>query len=47
MKSRYLESKKLNWKTINGLKSKYPNAIILKDNRKVFNTKDNDYRLIV
>ena len=43
----YRETQKSNWKTINELKSEYPNASILKDNRIVFNIKGNDYRLIV
>lgn len=47
LKTWYRESEKSNWKTINELKSEYPNASILKDNRIVFNIKGNDYRLIV
>lgn len=43
----YRETEKASWKTINELKSEYPNASILKDNRIVFNIKGNDYRLIV
>ena len=47
LKTWYRETEKSNWKTINELKSEYPNASILKDNRIVFNIKGNDYRLIV
>jgi mRNA interferase HigB len=47
LKTWYRETAKSNWKTINELKSEYPNASILKDNRIVFNIKGNDYRLIV
>ena len=47
LKTWYREAEKSNWKTINELKSEYPNASILKENRIVFNIKGNDYRLIV
>lgn len=47
LKTWYRETEKSNWPTINDLKSEYPNASILKDNRIVFNIKGNDYRLIV
>ena len=47
LKTWYRETEKSNWKTINELKSEYPNASILKDNRIVFNIKGNDYRLVV
>jgi mRNA interferase HigB len=46
LRSWYRETQKSNWKTINELKSDYPNASILRDNRIVFNIKGNDYRLI-
>ncbi|MBP2831655.1 type II toxin-antitoxin system HigB family toxin [Aquimarina sp. U1-2] len=47
LKSWYRETEKANWKNINELKSEYPNASILKNNRIVFNIKGNNYRLIV
>ena len=47
LKTWYRETDKSNWNTINELKSEYPNASILKDNRIVFNIKGNDYRLVV
>lgn len=47
LKSWYRETEKADWKSINELKSEYPSASILKDNRIVFNIKGNDYRLIV
>lgn len=47
LKSWYRETEKANWKNINELKSEYPTASILKDNRIVFNIKGNNYRLIV
>ena len=43
----YRETEKAEWKSINELKTEYPNASILKDNRIVFNIKGNNYRLIV
>lgn len=47
LKTWYRETEKSNWLTINDLKSEYPSASFLKDNRIVFNIKGNDYRLIV
>jgi len=47
LKSWYRETEKAKWNNINELKSEYPNASILKENRIVFNIKGNDYRLIV
>ena len=47
LKSWYQETEKSEWTNINELKSEYPSASILKDNRIVFNIKGNDYRLIV
>ena len=47
LKSWYREIEKADWKNINELKSEYPNASILKDNRIIFNIKGNNYRLIV
>ena len=43
----YRETEKANWPNINELKTEYPSASILKNNRIVFNIKGNDYRLIV
>ena len=43
----YRETEKAEWNSINVLKTEYPNASILKDNRIVFNIKGNNYRLIV
>lgn len=47
LKSWYQEWSKANWKNLNELKKNYPGAIILTDNRVVFNIKGNNYRLIV
>lgn len=47
LKTWYREIKKSDWTTINALKSEYPSASILKNNRIVFSIKGNDYRLIV
>lgn len=47
LKTWYREIEKSSWTNINQLKSEYPSASILKDNRIVFNIKGNDYRLIV
>ena len=43
----YRETEKAEWNSINELKTEYPNASILKDNRIIFNIKGNNYRLIV
>ncbi len=47
LKSWYREAEKARWKNFNDLKSEYPSASILKDNKIVFNIKGNNYRLIV
>ncbi|MDG1803600.1 type II toxin-antitoxin system HigB family toxin [Flavicella sp.] len=47
LKSWYRETEKAQWNNINDLKTEYPNASILKENRIVFNIKGNNYRLIV
>ncbi|MEW4925656.1 type II toxin-antitoxin system HigB family toxin [Algibacter sp. 2305UL17-15] len=47
LKTWYRETETSNGSSINDLKSEYPSAIILKENRIVFNIKGNDYRLIV
>lgn len=41
------EAEKAEWKTPNEIKSEYPSASVLADNRVVFNIKGNNYRLIV
>ena len=43
----YRETEKSEFKNLNELKTEYPSASILKDNRIVFNIKGNRYRLIV
>ena len=47
LKSWYQEASKAEWKNLNELKAEYPNASILSDNRVVFNSKGNSYRLII
>lgn len=47
LKTWYRETEQANWQHINQIKSEYPSASILKDNRIVFNIKGNHYRLIV
>jgi len=47
LKSWYREAEKSKWNNINELKTEYPSACVLKENRIVFNIKGNDYRLIV
>ena len=47
LKSWYQEAEKSNWRTPNEIKTEYPSASILADNRVVFNIKGNTYRLIV
>ena len=46
-KSWYQEVSKSNWKNINELKSDFPGASVLKNNRICFNINGNKYRLIV
>jgi len=43
----YAEAKHAEWKTPADVKAKYGNASILADNRVVFNTGGNKYRLVV
>jgi len=43
----YLEAGRAGWQNHNELKTEYPGASILADNRVVFNIKGNRYRLIV
>ena len=47
LKAWFRETENAKWININDLKSEYPSASILKDNRIVFNIKGNNYRLIV
>lgn len=47
LKSWFKETEKSHWRDLNELKSDYPSASILKDNRIVYNIKGNHYRLIV
>lgn len=47
LKSWFQEASKAEWTNLNELKSEYPTASIIGDNRIVFNVKGNNYRLIV
>jgi mRNA interferase HigB len=47
LKSWYRETEKACWENVNQLKTEYPSASILKENRIVYNIKGNKYRLIV
>ncbi|MDB5157481.1 MAG: hypothetical protein JWR50_2188 [Mucilaginibacter sp.] len=47
LKSWYQEANQANWANANAIKSEYPSASILQNNRIVFNIKGNNYRLIV
>ena len=47
LKSWYKEACKADWSSYSAIKSEYPSASILGDNRIVFNIKGNSYRLIV
>ena len=47
LKSWYDEAEKSNWTSPNEIKSEFPSASILQNNRVVFNIKGNSYRLIV
>lgn len=47
LKSWYQEAETAKWKNFNELRTEYPNASILEDNRVCFNIKGNNYRLIV
>lgn len=47
LKSWFRETSKAEWTNPNHIKSEYPSASILNDNRVVFNIKGNKYRLIV
>ncbi|BDB52110.1 type II toxin-antitoxin system HigB family toxin [Flavobacterium ammonificans] len=47
LKSWFRETSKAEWTNPSQIKSEYPSASILNDNRVVFNIKGNKYRLIV
>ena len=47
LKSWYQEASNAEWKSPNEIKSEYPSASILSNNRIVFNIKGNSYRLFV
>ena len=47
LKSWFRETLKAEWKNPNDIKTAYPSAGILNENRVVFNIKGNNYRLIV
>jgi len=47
LKTWYNETSKISWNNPNELKTDYPSASILDNNRVVFNIKGNNYRLIV
>ena len=46
LKSWYQEAETAEWENLNELKTEYPTASILEDNRVCFNIKGNKYRLI-
>ena len=47
LKSWFRETQKAEWQNPNQIKSEYPSASILNENRVVFNIKGNKYRLII
>ncbi|MFN2458725.1 MAG: type II toxin-antitoxin system HigB family toxin [Chitinophagaceae bacterium] len=47
LKAWYQEADKAEWRNTNDIKSEYPSASFLAENRVVFNIKGNNYRLIV
>jgi mRNA interferase HigB len=47
LKAWHKEAEEATWKTPQHIKSDYPSASFLQDNRVVFNIKGNSYRLIV
>ncbi|RYE36425.1 MAG: type II toxin-antitoxin system HigB family toxin [Sphingobacteriaceae bacterium] len=47
LKAWYQEANVSSWQNPSDIKSKYPSASILQQNRVVFNIKGNNYRLIV
>jgi len=47
LKSWYQEANNAEWKSPNEIKTKYPSASIINNDRIVFNIKGNNYRLII
>ncbi len=47
LKSWYQEATKSQWPNPNFIKSEFPNARIISNNRVIFNIKGNQYRLVV
>ena len=47
LKSWYQEASNANWESPNEIKSEYPSASIISNNRIVFNIKGNNYRLVI
>ena len=47
LKAWFREAQKAEWENPNQIKTEYPSASILNENRVVFNIKGNNYRLIV
>lgn len=47
LKAWFREALKAKWENPNKIKTEYPSASILNNNRVAFNTKGNNYRLIV
>ncbi len=47
LKTWFSEAENSKWRSPADIKSKYPHASILPDNRVVFNIKGNNYRLVV
>jgi mRNA interferase HigB len=47
LKSWYAETRKADWKSFHDIKTLYPSASIVGNDRVVFNIKGNSYRLIV
>ena len=43
----YKDAEDADWDTPTAVKSRYPNASVIRNNRVVFNVKGNDYRLVV
>ena len=43
----YKEAEDADWGTPAAVKSRYPDASVIRNNRVVFNVKGNDYRLVV
>ncbi len=43
----YKDAEDADWDTPTAVKSRYPNASVIRNNRVVFNVKGNNYRLVV